>query len=194
MFWYLSVGINPRSSTSTPAASKLRFSDNGFLPIAQINKSTVVSRPSSSTKVTLSSAFFTTFLGIAFVWRVGPSSLITFTKVSTISLSKVLKGRSRRTNKWVSTPNPLNTPASSTAIYPAPTTAIRFGNCLSANTSLEVTPYSAPSTLGIVGCPPVAISMWSAVYCSPLTSTVFLFTNLAYPLTRSTLLLFNPRS
>jgi hypothetical protein len=67
VFWYLSVGINPRSSTSTPATSKLRFSDNGFLPIAQINKSTVVSRPSSSTKVTLSSAFFTTFLGIAFV-------------------------------------------------------------------------------------------------------------------------------
>ena len=76
-----------------------------------------------------------------------------------MSLSKVLKGRSRRTNKCVSTPRPWNTPASSTAIYPANTTAIRFGNCFNAKTSLDVTPYSAPSTLGIVGCPPVAIKI-----------------------------------
>ena len=94
----------------------------------------------------------------------------------------------------MSTPSPLNTPANSTAIYPAPTTAIRFGNCFNANTSFEVIPYSAPSTFGIVGCPPVAISIWSAVYCSPFTSTVFLLTNLAYPLITSTLLLFSPRS
>ena len=93
------------------------------------------------------------------MWNFGPSFSITSTKVLTISRSNVLSGRSRRTNKCVSTPNPLNTPASSTAIYPAPTTAIQFGSFFKANTSFDVIPYSAPSILGIVGFPPVAISI-----------------------------------
>jgi len=43
-----------------------------------------------------------------------------------------------------------------------------------------------PGRLGIIGAPPVAISMWFAEYCSPLTSTTPLLTNCATPCTTET--------
>lgn len=45
-----------------------------------------------------------------------PSAFITSTRVSTISGSKLRSGACLRTNRWVSAPRPLITPASSTAI------------------------------------------------------------------------------
>ena len=163
VFWYLSTIICPRELVFTPVTSRLITSVAGSRPIAQIKVSTVVSRPSCNFKVSEPSAFLTTSSGNALVCNWIPSCANTSTKVSTINGSWLRNGACWRTNKWVSLPKLFKTPANSTAIYPAPTTATRFGNSFKANTPFESIPYSAPFTAGILGRPPVAIKIWSAV-------------------------------
>lgn len=62
-------------------------------------------------------------------------------------------------------PRALKIPANSTAMYPAPTTTALLGSSLRSKKPSESKPSSAPSMLvGLVGVPPTAMTMRSAVY------------------------------
>ena len=80
-----------------------------------------------------------------------PALTMSSIKVSRNMESKLARKCSRRNNIDTSLPSPFKTPASSTAIYPAPTTATRFGCLVKAKKPSEVIPCSAPGTSGTIG-------------------------------------------
>ena len=186
--WNSFTLINPRSVNSTPAASRFNPSVWGIRPVAQITFSAAKVVPSSKWISTVPSSSWTNFCGTLFVCNVGPDFSISATSTSIIEWSKLRKGRSRRTKRSVFTPSACKTPESSTAIYPAPKIATDCGSSSHANTSSEVPPSSFPSTFGMAGFAPVAITIWLARYSSPFTSIVWASTKRAYPLITVTLL------
>jgi len=87
--------------------------------------------------------------------------------------SKLLKNVSPLINKCTSTPTAFNMPAISTAIYPAPTTAILLGSTSISKNPSFVIPNSAPGiSVGMRGYPPLAIQMcFAEKRASPLSIT-----------------------
>mmetsp|Transcript_43035 Transcript_43035/g.104093 ORF Transcript_43035/g.104093 Transcript_43035/m.104093 type:complete len:235 (+) Transcript_43035:652-1356(+) len=212
VFCHSSASMYVLPSTSfTPALSRFNDSVLGTRPGAYKTISASFTSPSPTSALTKCAVFFelsscwTSIFDkpIVFRWIVIPCRVISASKKSEMSSSKFLNALCFRTTRCVSTPSPLRTPASSTAMYPAPTTTALDGKSSIAKNPSDVMQRSFPGISGMSGRPPTAIKILSLVtfWTSPplppplaVTATVCSSTNVASPMIFVTPALANPPS